>query len=81
MTVLEAVAQRLAELMQERKLTMNGLAYISAVPPSTVKNIFYGKSLNPGIVTIKLLCDGMGITIAEFFDTPVFRGLEVEEIK
>lgn len=81
MTILEAVAQRLTELMQEKNLTMNGLAQISAVPPSTVKNIFYGKSQNPGVVTLKLLCDGMGITITEFFDTSVFRGLEVEEIK
>lgn len=81
MTILEAVAQRLIQLMREKNLTMNGLAQISAVPPSTVKNIFYGKSQNPGIVTIKLLCDGMGITITEFFDTPAFRELEVEEIK
>lgn len=81
MTILEAVAQRLIQLMREKNLTMNGLAQISAVPPSTVKNIFYGKSQNPGIVTIKLLCDGMGITITEFFDTPAFRELEIEEIK
>lgn len=81
MTILEAVAQRLIQLMREKDLTMNGLAQISAVPPSTVKNIFYGKSQNPGIVTIKLLCDGMGITVTEFFDTPAFRELEVEEIK
>ena len=81
MTILDAVAQRLTELMREKNLTMNSLAQVSAVPPSTVKNIFYGKSLNPGIVTLKLLCDGMGITITEFFDTPIFRGLEVEEIK
>ena len=63
MTMLEAVAQRLSELITEKNLTMNGLAQISAVPPSTVKNIFYGKSRNPGVVTLKLLCDGMGITI------------------
>lgn len=81
MTILEAVAQRLIELMREKNLTMNGLAQISAVPPSTIKNIFYGKSQNPGIVTIKLLCDGMGITITEFFDTSAFRELEIEEIK
>lgn len=81
MTILEAVTQRLTELMHEKNLTMNGLAYISAVPPSTVKNIFYGKSQNPGIVTIKLLCDGMGITVTEFFDTSAFRELEIEEIK
>lgn len=81
MTILEAVAQRLIELMREKNLTMNGLAQISAVPPSTIKNIFYGKSKNPGIVTIKLLCDGMGITVTEFFDTSAFRELEIEEIK
>ena len=81
MTILEAVEQRLTDLMQEKNLTMNALALASAVPPSTIKNIFYGKSLNPGIVTLKLLCDGMGITITEFFDTPAFRELEVEEIK
>lgn len=81
MTILEAVTQRLTELMREKDLTMSGLAQISAVPPSTVKNIFYGKSQNPGIVTIKLLCDGMGITITEFFDTSAFRELEIEEIK
>lgn len=79
--MLEAVAQRLSELMTERNLTMNGLAQISAVPPSTVKNIFYGKSKNPGVVTLKLLCDGMGITITEFFNTSVFRELEIEEIE
>lgn len=81
MTMLEAVAQRLSELITEKNLTMNGLAQISAVPPSTIKNIFYGKSRNPGVVTLKLLCDGMGITITEFFDTSVFRELEIEEIE
>lgn len=79
--MLEAVAQRLSELITEKNLTMNGLAQISAVPPSTIKNIFYGKSRNPGVVTLKLLCDGMGITITEFFDTSVFRELEIEEIE
>lgn len=81
MTMLEAVSQRLTELMGKKDLTMNGLAMISAVPPSTVKNIFYGKSKNPGIVTLKLLCDGMGISISEFFDTDTFRTMEQEEIE
>lgn len=52
----------------------------SAVAPSTIKNILYGKSRNPGIVTIKMLCDGLGITLIEFFDTPEFGNLE-QEIK
>ena len=45
-----------------------------------LKNILYGKSHNPGIVTIKMICDGFGITLSEFFSTPEFDALE-QEIK
>lgn len=77
----EAVVKRLRELIKQKGITVNKLADISAVPPSTLKNILCGKSKNPGVVTIKLLCDGMGITITEFFDSPIFRELEIEDIK
>ena len=56
------------------------LAVESAVPPSSIKNILYGKSQNPGIVTLKMLCDGFGITLIDFFNTPEFATLE-QEIK
>ena len=59
-------------------MSIHRLATESAVPPSTVKNILYGKSRNPGIVTLKMLCDGLGISLVEFFETPVFRSLEQE---
>ena len=61
-------------------MTLNKLANVSAIPPSSLKNILYGKSRNPGIVTIKMICDGFGITLAEFFSTPEFDALE-QEIK
>jgi len=61
-------------------MALNALARISAVPPTTLKNIIYGVSKNPGIVTIKKLCDGLEISIADFFDTEKFRELE-QEIK
>jgi transcriptional regulator with XRE-family HTH domain len=61
-------------------MTLNKLATVSAIPPSSLKNILYGKSRNPGIVTIKMICDGFGITLAEFFSTPEFDALE-QEIK
>ncbi len=80
MDTREAVSERILELCNQRKLTLNGLATISAVPPSTLKNIINGGSENPGIVTIKKLCDGLDITLTEFFDTSVFRNLE-QEIK
>ena len=56
----------------------NRLASLSALPPSSLKNILYGKSQNPKILTIKLLCDGLGITLGEFFSTPEFDALEQE---
>ena len=67
MIAREAVAERILELCKERNMTVNGLALSAAVPPSTLKNILYGVSKNPGIVTIKMLCDGLDISLPEFF--------------
>ena len=78
MDTYTAVRNRLMELCEERHLAIHKLATESAVAPSTIKNILYGKSRNPGIVTIKMLCDGMGISLVEFFDTEEFRNLEQE---
>lgn len=78
MNTYQAVRDRLLQLLGENKMSIHRLAMESAVPPSSIKNILYGKSLNPGIVTIKMLCDGLGITLVEFFDTPEFRELEQE---
>ena len=68
------------QLCEERNISINHLATISALPPSSVKNILYGKSQNPKLLTIKLICDGLGITLGEFFSTPAFDALE-QEIK
>ena len=75
-----ATKNRLLELLEMRKMSIHKLAMESAVPPSSIKNILYGKSTNPGVVTIKKLCDGLGITIVEFFNTEIFLNLE-QEIK
>lgn len=80
MDTYSAVKNRLLQLLEEKHLSIHKLAMESAVPPSTVKNILYGKSINPGIVTIKMLCDGLGISLNEFFNTPEFQALE-QEIK
>lgn len=47
-------------------------------PASSIKNILYGKSQNPKLLTIKLICDGLGITLGEFFSKPEFDALEQE---
>ena len=80
MDTYTAVKNRLLQLLGEKKMSIHKLAMESAVAPSSIKNILYGKSQNPGIVTLKMLCDGFGITLVDFFDTPEFRSLE-QEIK
>jgi len=75
-----AVRNRILALCGEREITINKLATISALPPSSIKNILYGKSQNPKLITIKMICDGLGITLGEFFSTPEFDGLEQEII-
>lgn len=80
MNTWEAVALRIRKLCKERGITPNGLSNISAVSQSTVKSILNGESQNPGVVTIKKLCDGFEITLGEFFSTPEFNELE-QEIK
>lgn len=78
MCTLDAVRNRILQLCGERGLTINRLATLSALPPSSIKNILYGKSQNPKFLTIKLVCDGLGITLGEFFSTPEFDALDQE---
>ena len=74
----KAVVKRILQLCKQRGITPNALAYISGVSQSTIKSILNGESKNPGIVTLKKLCDGFEITICDFFDTEEFRNLEQE---
>ncbi len=78
MGVYEVTVKRIRELCEERGITPNGLSYISGVSQSTIKSILNGESVNPGITTIKKLCDGFEITIGEFFSTEEFDSLEQE---
>ena len=78
MQVCELVSKRIIALCRERNITPNGLSYIAGVSQSTIKSILNGESQNPGIVTLKKLCDGFEITLAEFFDTEEFHSLEQE---
>lgn len=58
---------------------MYELAYKTGMPPSTVKSIMNGKSKNPGIVNIKKMAEGLGLTIREFYDDDIFDNLEQDE--
>ena len=78
MNTKEAIANRIIQLCDERKIAINELANISGISPSTVYSILNEKSQNPGAVTIKKLCDGLEITLGQFFSTPEFDALEQE---
>ncbi len=78
MDTREAVARRIIQLCRERGITPNGLSNLAAVSQSTIKSILNGESRNPGTVTIKKLCDGLEITLGEFYSTPEFDAWEPE---
>ena len=78
MTTKEAIAKRIIALCNERNIAINALANISGVSPSTVYSMLNEKSKNPGVISIKKLCDGLEISVREFFDCDLFDGLEQE---
>lgn len=80
MDTIGAVRTRILRLCEVRGMSINRLATVCALPPSSIKNILYGKSLNPKLLTIKMICDGLDITLGEFFSSPEFDSLE-QEIK
>lgn len=71
MYTADDVAKRITDLCMEKNISICELSKLSKVPPSTIKNIVNGNSTNPGIVTIKKLCDGLRITIQEFFQESI----------
>ncbi len=74
----EAVKERILELCREQNVSINKLSNMSGVTQSTVNNIVSGRNHSTTISTIKKLCDGLGITIEDFFHSELFRHLEQE---
>ena len=80
MKIKEAVEKRILELCEQRKIAVNTLANISGVSPSTIYSMLNEKSKNPGVVSIQKICDGLDISIREFFNSDIFDDIE-QEIK
>ncbi len=78
MNISEVTANRIIQLCEEHHITVNKLCTISGITQSTVNGIVNHKVKNIGIVTIKKLCDGLKISITDFFDTPEFKSLDQE---
>ena len=80
MNIGQAVKERILELCRERDISVNKLSSMSGITQSTLANIISGRNNSTTISTIKKLCDGLGISIEDFFDSELFRNLE-QEIK
>ena len=80
MDVVQATKERIYELCGQRGITPNALSYLCGISQSTIKSILNNETKSPKVITIKKLCDGLEITLAQFFDTEVFNHLE-QEIK
>lgn len=78
MAVKDMVVQRFRTLCQERGIKPNELAALSGVTPSTVYSMMDERRRDVSIVTIKKLCDGLDISLGEFFSTAEFDALEQE---
>ena len=80
MGIYDFVVKRIYQLCSDRGITPNALSYMCGISQSTLKSILNGESKNPGIVTLKKICDGLEISIVEFFDDEEYYKLE-QEIK
>ncbi|MBE6650080.1 MAG: helix-turn-helix transcriptional regulator [Ruminococcaceae bacterium] len=80
MNIGEATVARIKELCSESGITLNKLATISGITQSTLNNVVNGRNKSTTIVTIKKICDGLDITIKDFFNSDLFDSLS-QEIK
>lgn len=78
MTMGEVCCQRIHELCDERNISLNKLSIICGITQSTLSNITSGRSKSPTVSTIKKICDGLDMTLVEFFDTDLFNTLDPE---
>ncbi|MDO4357389.1 MAG: helix-turn-helix transcriptional regulator [Clostridia bacterium] len=78
MRVKEAVVARFLEIMEDRHIRPNELANLSGVTPSTVYSMLNADRRKLSINVIKKLCDGLDMSLSEFFSAPIFDELEQE---
>lgn len=78
MSVKDAVAARILSLCDARGIRPNELANISGVTPSTVYSLLDARRRDVSVITVKKLCDGLELTLGEFFSSEEFDNLEQE---
>jgi len=80
MTVNEATRQRIFQLCEERNISVNKMCTMSGITQSTINNIVNNRNKGTTVSTVKKICDGLEITMEEFFHSELFDNLE-QEIK
>ena len=78
MLIKDAIVLRMKNICKDRKIKFNELANRSGVTPSTVYSMMDERRRDLSVITLKKLCDGLDMTITEFFDDDIFRTLEQE---
>lgn len=78
MRIKEAIVKRFQQLCQERNIKYNELANLSGVTPSTVYSMMDERRKDISAITVKKLCDGLDISVRDFYDSPIFEYLEQE---
>lgn len=79
MKLSRAVSLKILKIIRERDITVNKLANICCLTQSTVDSLLNGKSKNPKLLTIVRLCDGLNMTMAEFFNDELFNDIDRED--
>jgi len=79
MKITEAMSEKINKILREKDITINKLASISCLTQSTVDSLVNGKSKNPKLLTIIRICDGLGMTLSEFFDDELFINVDRED--
>ena len=80
MGVKNAVVERFKNICNDRNIKANELAVISGVTPSSVYSMYDNRRQNISIVLIKKLCDGLELSLGDFFNSDEFNNFE-QEIK
>lgn len=79
MKINKAVAEKIIKIIREKDITVNKLASICCLTQSTVDSLINGKSKNPKLLTVVRICDGLNITLSEFFNDDVFKDIDRED--
>ena len=79
MKISEAMSKKLLKICEERGISVNKLASMCCLTQSTVQNIIEGNSTNPKLLTVVRICEGLGISLSEFFNDKLFNNIDRED--